>query len=297
MFAAGLLLLAVAKIVFDVGLISWTSDHVAYERRSRVVGIIETSWALGLLVGVTTLGLVAAATSWRWSYVLGAVAVVAAAVMLLARLDPDEIPVGPAPSAGGTVTTRLRPSGWAAVTALFALMAAAQALFVTFGAWLEDVFGFGTAGLAGVTFGIGALELLASSTSAARTDRWGKERSVIWGAGIMVPSALVLSQLHEQLAIGLLALGLFIAAFEFSIVSAIPIGAELVPGAAGQGIGTMIACGTLGRAVTTVPATRLYERFGMAPVAMLSLGCAAAAGAAMVARRRLLSDEAAPPAG
>ena len=67
-FAAGLLLLAVAKIVFDVGLISWTSDHVAYERRSRVVGIIETSWALGLLVGVTTLGLVAAATSWRWSY-------------------------------------------------------------------------------------------------------------------------------------------------------------------------------------------------------------------------------------
>ena len=87
----------------------------------------------------------------------------------------------------------------------------------------------------------------------------------------MVPCALVLAQLHEQLAIGLLALGLFIAAFEFSIVSAIPIGAELVPGAAGQGIGTMIACGTLGRAVTAVPATRLYERFGMAPVALLSL--------------------------
>ena len=37
---------------------------------------------------------------------------------------------------------------------------------------------------------------------------------------------------------------LFIAAFEFAIVSAIPIGAELVPGAPGRGIGTMVAFGT-----------------------------------------------------
>ena len=29
--------------------IAWIADHVPYERRGRVVGIIETSWALGLL--------------------------------------------------------------------------------------------------------------------------------------------------------------------------------------------------------------------------------------------------------
>ena len=143
MFTAGLLLLAVAKIVFDVGLISWTPTTSPYERRGRVVGIIETSWALGLLVGVTPLGLVAAATSWRWSYVVGAVAVVAAAGACCRR------PPGPDESgrrrrrapAGGAVTGRLRPSGWAAVVGMFGLMAAAQALFVTFGAWLEDDFG------------------------------------------------------------------------------------------------------------------------------------------------------------
>ena len=38
---------------------------------------------------------------------------------------------------------------------MFGLMAAAQSLFVTFGPWLEDEFGVGTAGLAAVTFGIG----------------------------------------------------------------------------------------------------------------------------------------------
>ena len=37
-FAAGLFLLALAKIVFDVGLGTWIADHVPYERRGRVVG-------------------------------------------------------------------------------------------------------------------------------------------------------------------------------------------------------------------------------------------------------------------
>lgn len=290
MFAIGLLLLALSKIVFDVGLISWTADHVPYERRGRVVGVIETSWALGLLIGVTSLGLVAAATSWRWSYIVGAAAVVAAAGILLARVEPEGV-TPPHHEHDGAVSARLRPSGWAAVAGLFGLMAAAQSVFVTFGPWLEDVFGFGTVGLAAVTFGIGALELAASSTSAVRTDRWGKERSVVRGTMIMVPCGLTLAAFDEQLAIGLLALGLFIGAFEFAIVSAIPIGAELVPGAAGRGIGTMIACGTVGRAVTAIPATRLYERFGLAPAALLGVAFAAIAGAAMLARQRLLTVE------
>jgi hypothetical protein len=53
----------------------------------------------------------------------------------------------------------------------------------------------------------------------------------------------------------------------------------------------MIACGTIGRAVTAIPATRLYERFGMAPAALLGVACAALAGAAMLIRQRLLSVE------
>ena len=60
MFAAGLLVLALSKIVFDVGLGSWIADHVPYERRGRVFGIVEEPMALGLLIGVTALGLVAA---------------------------------------------------------------------------------------------------------------------------------------------------------------------------------------------------------------------------------------------
>jgi DHA1 family inner membrane transport protein len=288
MFTAGLLVLATTKVVFDVALISWTADHVPYDRRSRVTGLIETSWALGLLIGVSLLGLVAAVTSWRWSYVVGAVAVVTMAGVLTVRLDRDE-PRHHHRAAPPSPTARLDGAGWAAVVGMVGLTAAAQSLFVTFGAWLQDVFGLGTAALSAVTFGIGALELAASTTSAARTDRWGKERSVMRGAAVMVPCALALVVLDDRLAPGLVVLALFIAAFEFSIVSTIPVGAELVPATPGRGIGALLAAGTVGRMAVAIPATRLYDSHGFGAPALLAVVFAAVAGVAMLARDRLLA--------
>jgi MFS transporter, DHA1 family, inner membrane transport protein len=289
LFAVGLFVVAAMKVVFDVAAFSWTADHVPYGRRGRVIGLLETSWALGLLLGVTILGLITAATSWRVAYAVGAVGVLAMAVLLAAHLDRDErarhrpaAPAAPAPK------LRLASGGWTALVAMVGLMAAAQSLFVTFGPWLEDVFGFGGVALSAVTFGIGGLELAASTTSAARTDRWGKERSVVRGTLVMIPCGLVAAAFDQTLAVGFGALAVFIAAFEFALVSTLPIGAELIPGAPGRGIGTLLAAGTVGRTAMAIPATRLYDEHGFGAPALLAVGCAAIAGAAMLLRQRLV---------
>ena len=65
MFAAALIVIAQSKVMFDLGLGAWISDRVAYERRGRALGLTETSWAMGLLLGVSAMGLVTAASSWR----------------------------------------------------------------------------------------------------------------------------------------------------------------------------------------------------------------------------------------
>jgi predicted MFS family arabinose efflux permease len=290
MFGAGLFVLAMTKIVFDVGLGSWIADYVPYERRGRVVGATETAWAFGLLVGVSLMGLITTASSWRWAYASAALAVVVMAGVLWRRIDA-EVSAAPRPLAVFDPSARLSRSGWLAVGALFCLMSASQSLFVTFGPWLEDEFGVGTAGLAAVTFGLGALELVASSTSAVRTDRWGKERSVATGTAVMAPAALGLAALDQHMAVGLILLGLFIAAFEFAIVSCIPIGGELISGSPARGLGTMVACGTLGRALTAIPATRLFDRWGLTPTALLSAGFAVLAGGLMLVRLREVGRE------
>jgi predicted MFS family arabinose efflux permease len=281
--AVSLVVLSQSKVLFDLGLTSWIAEQVPYERRGRIVGLTETSWAGGLLLGVTTMGLVTAATNWRIGYLTGAAAGLVMAAVVWRRVSPlparhDRVAAAP--------TGRIPRWGWWAVLAVACLMGASQALFVTFGSWLEDAFGVGAVGLAAITFALGLGELFASLTSARRTDEWGKELSTAGGAALMVPTGLVLAVWHDQMAVGIVLLVIAILGFEFGIVSSLAIGSRLVPGSPARGVGAMIAAGTSGRALVSVPATALYERSGFGWPAAMSAVLACGTIVAMIVVRR-----------
>jgi MFS transporter, DHA1 family, inner membrane transport protein len=281
-FTLGVLLLGPSKIVFDVGLAAWVTDHVPYERRGRVIGITETSWALGLLVGVTSMGLITSLTSWRWGYATGAAAVAVMAVIIGRRMARDDVGRDER-RAESNVRARIPASAWVMVATMFSLTASSQCVFVTFGPWLEEDFGFSSAGLAAIGFAIGAVELVSSSLSAGRTDTWGKERSVVFGCAFMVPSGLLLVIADASLVPGVLLLALFLMGFEFAIVSALPIVANIVPGAPGRGLGLGMGGATLGRAAMSVTATALFEWGGFgAPAVLAGLWALVAAAAISV---------------
>jgi predicted MFS family arabinose efflux permease len=291
LFAIGLIVMSQSKVMFDLGLGSWIADHVPYERRSRVVGLTETSWAFGLLIGVSLMGLVTAATNWRIGYITGAIAVVIVGGIVLHSLPDDDHHRHTATRAAALITERSRmgSSGWLIVGGGLTLMAAVQCLFVTFGSWLEDSFDVTAAGISVVVFGLGLGELLASITSSRRTDAWGKERSTAMGALLMVPAATGLALWHDHLALGLAFLAVAICGFEFAVVSALAIGSQLVPGSPARGLALMIGGGTLGRAIASVPATRLYERSGIGWPATLCAILAMLTAVAMLSSRRMSS--------
>lgn len=294
-FAIALVLLAQSKVVFDLGLASWVTDHVDEARRGRVIGITETSWALGLLVGVTLLGLLAAATSWRAGYIGGAAAVAVMAVLTALRLRDDPVdaagvhdpPPAPAPAPHAEVMPTSPPTAiWPFIAGAGMLMAASQCLFVTFGSWLKDTFGFGAAQLSATTFVLGGVELAASVTAARRTDAWGKERSAAGGAMLMVPAMLALAIWHGHLGPGLVLMAVAFVGFEFGIVSALPIGTRLVPGAPAKGLGLMLGAGTAGRALMSITASRLYTDGGMTGPMLVGATAAALTAAAFAVGER-----------
>ncbi len=278
MFAVALVIISQSKMMFDLGLGAWISDRVPYAQRSRVMGITETSWALGSLVGVTAMGLVTAATNWRVGYGLGAAAVLFMAGVITKRIPPDSGPhIRADRSARQPIVVR---EVGVLMLAVFCLMASSQVLFVTLGSWLDDSFDFTSAMLSAVAFGLGFGELIASITSARHTDRWGKERSAAAGAAMMIPAGIGLALWNEHLVIGLTLLIIAIAAFEFAVVSAIPLGTAVVPGSPARGMALIFTAGTLGRAIASIPATSLYEHHGIVwPAAM----CAALAVATVAA--------------
>lgn len=282
-FALALFVLGGSKSCYDIGLGSWIADRVAYARRSRVVGLTETSWALGLLVGVSVMGVATGLVSFRLAYAVVAVAIVVMAAVIRLRLPRDVVVEGDQIVRGG----RMNNAAIVGVLAISVMAAASQCLFVSFGSWLQDSHGFTATGLAGVTFTLGILELLASLTSAHRTDRWGKERSALLGTAAMIPGALLLIVAHDQVALGLLGVLLAIVVFEFAIVSSIAIGSELVPGYAARGLAWVVSGTALGRSVAAIPATALYRRVGVVGPGWLTVGLAGAS-AALFAWRGLL---------
>ena len=286
MFAVALVVISQSKMMFDLGLGAWLSDRVPYGQRSRVMGLTEMSWALGLLVGVTVMGLISAATNWRVGYGVGAAAVLFMAGVIAKRIPPDS---GAHTSADRAAREPIVVREVAVLMiAMFCLMSSSQVLFVTLGSWLDDSFDFTPAMLSAVAFGLGFGELISSIMSARNTDRWGKERSAAAGAAFMIPAGIGLSIWHDHLAIGLPLLIVAVAAFEFGVVSAIPLGTAVVPGSPARGMALMFTAGTLGRAGASIPATRLYESHGIAWPAIMGavFAACAVAGFLTLERRR-----------
>lgn len=279
-----LFVLSASKVVFDTSLIVWVNDHVPYERRGEVVGVIETSWALGLFVGVSAMGIVTAAAGWRWGFVLGSVAMVVSGLNLVRGLPRDDAHA-PAPTGE---KPRIPAAGWLVIAGFFALLGAAQAVGIVFGPWFEDDFGFGSAAIVAVVVAMGLVELVGSVGASRLMDRWGKEASVLRGTAVMVVACLGMVVARDVAWLAVPLVVLFFLGFEFGIVCLLPVAANIVPAAGGVGLGTAVGAGTCGRAVMSSVATGLYDSSGAAAAAVLATALSLAAGL-LVMRYRSVS--------
>jgi predicted MFS family arabinose efflux permease len=206
------------------------------------------------------MGALTAVVGWRAGFGLGVAAVVVLGVVVASRVDAAR-PERTTGRKGGAVQGR----GWLVVAAMFVLMTSAQSLFVTFGPWFEDRFGFDA---------LGAVELVASTTSARRTDHWGKERSVALGSLLIVPGALLVVAGNSTVALAVAGTAVWLLGFEFAVVSMLPMATHLAPDSPGTGLGWVLGAGALGRALAAVVATSAYERGGIAGPAALGALCA-----------------------
>ncbi len=270
-FAVAMFLLSAAKVLFDTALIVWVNDHVPYDRRGRIVGVIETSWALSLFIGVAIMGLATALISWRAGFIVGAIAMMLTGALLAAGLPRHDAHAPVTEHARGKVPA----NAWFVFACSFMLMGASQCVSITFGPWFEDEFNFTSGGLIAIVIVLGVFELASSIGSSRVTDGWGKETSVRRGVIMMVIAGVAMSAGNHISVIAIPMLVLFIAGFEFALVSMLPLAANLVPTAGGIGLGLTVGAGTCGRAVFSTVATSLYDSVG--PIGPTIAGTALAA--------------------
>ena len=156
------------------------------------------------------------------------------------------------------------------LAAVALLMGAVQLVVVVEGVWFEDAFGFSTARIGVAVLFIGIAELIGSLGSSRLTDRVGQapqhgDRGAgdDAGDGLARPGRLPRRGGHRRGVVGTLG-------FEYALVSAFPLVAELDTAARGTMFTFMLAAGTAMRGVADAVGATLYDAGGISAVGLTS---------------------------
>ncbi len=264
--AFGFLLMGLAKAIFDPSLYAYLGDKVPYDRRAKVIALVELAWGSSMVLGPPIVGWIISQTGWRSAFLFSAL-LAGFALLGLLRTLPFETStysgVRSIPTWSNLMQVARNRSARAAIAVAFLMMMSSELQIVVYGPWLESTFGLSVSGLGLATVVIGAAEIFGELGAGRLVDRWGKRRSV--AGGLLITSAiyLLLPAMSTGLGAALSALFALFLFFEFSIVANLPLVTELVPEARASMMSLMVAALALGRMVGAWVGPWLWAHGGM----------------------------------
>lgn len=290
-FAIAFVILILGVANFTVAGHAWISHRIDYRWRARSIGLFETSWALALLAGGPIVAVLINVFGWRGPFVFLAIACALAALLVATSLPapgPTEAGgVSPDGSTDRAPRIPLTSKAWLVVIGSATMAPAGLSIFVISGTWLDDRFGVSTGGLGVIVMGFGAVELIASTSTAVFADRLGKMRSTLGGVVVLVAGLIVMLGARDELWVAIVGLLILLLGFEYGFVTSLSLVSEAMPDARGKTLAISNAVGTLTRGTGTVLSGVLYAAWGIGGSAAFSATAAVVAASCFLLSRRV----------
>lgn len=274
-FGAALMVMGLAKNIFDPSMQAYIADRVPFAQRGRAVGAVEVSWSLSLLVGAALASVAFALDGISTLFMLLA-ALIAAVIMVLWTWLPDDTPTPEKARAPITPRQTLyalksHPSAWLALAFALLVSAPSEMILVSYAAWMEGSLGLSLAIIGLATLVISAAEGAGEVLMAIVADRIGLRRIIIatstlaalgYGAMAILPLGIV----------GILAL-LFLAiiGIEMTLVAVFALYTEVMPDARAIMMSTTIAAMSGGRFAGAFLGGLIYATLGFGAVGIVAL--------------------------
>jgi predicted MFS family arabinose efflux permease len=270
----GLLLAGLGKASYDPALLAFVGQRVPFARRGLAIGSIELAWAGSSLVGIPVAGLLIDRLGWQAPFIaLGVAALLAGAVLALVLPAPEPAPADRAaqPGARRAWSALARdPAARAGLAYALLFSMANDTLFVVYGAWLEQRFALTVLAVGTATTVIGAAEVVGEGLTATVADRIGLGRAALGGLVLTALGYLTLPLVGQTLPLALGALFVTFLAFEFTVVTALSLFTETLPGARATMMSALGASGSLGRVLGALIGGPVWAMGGLAATAIVS---------------------------
>lgn len=278
-FAQGLTTALIAMVLLGIAdammlpiLQSYVSEQSPPQLRGRSLVTVEYSWAISGIVMLPLVGWLISDGSWQTPFRLLSVASFMAVAVLWFFLPPDIRHRDEAQASFGLkIKTIISDrSALGSILTFAVVFIALESFFITWGAHLEINFGLNANQIGRVALVFGVAELMASVMASLIIDKVGKRRSVIAGIIAAAFALSLLPWLGQSLAVWVIVLSLVTVAFEFTLVSIIPLTSEQRPGSRATVLALGALAATFTRGLTDPTATWLLENSGFLSVMFVS---------------------------
>ncbi len=254
-----LILSMLGKSLFDPSMQAYFGDTIPENRRGFVLGITEVSWSLSFFLGVPAAGFLIHQLGLLAPFLALVGLSVVSFLAVLILIPPDQThPSDRLTVLGSFSQVFSSVPALSGLGVMLLICSANQLINAVFGVWLNRSFGLQIAALGGASALIGIAELLGEGAVSALADRMGAKRAVRWGLLASVLSSLLLPLIGGSAVGAYLGLFLFYLAFEFTIVSQIPLMTGMMAEARGTVMALNIASANLGRGLGSLIAAPLF---------------------------------------
>lgn len=272
----GLILASLGKTLFDPAIQAFVGHTVPFEKRGRVIGIIEISWAGSTLIGIPILSMIIEHGGLRVSFFIMALLGGIGWIILGKTFPSDK----QNPAQGKEkISFRLSfkqviQSRYARGMLLFGFLIslANDSLFVAYGAWFEKAFLVSIVTLGFSTIAIGCAELLGESITASLADRIGLKRIIIIGVSLTVFAYVLLPIAGQTLPLAMFGMFCIFLTFEISMVTSFSLSTELLPTARATMMASFYAAAGIGRMIGVLAGGILWQFGGISAVCLFSAG-------------------------
>ncbi len=289
--------------IYTPNLHAFISSKLDYGRRSRIMGIVEFSWALAGILGLSLSGILIERFAWNTPfYVIGAgmfaYILIYSTVPRPRKRDKktaETIRGETRPLSAGAETRPLLArfigffklgenarSAWADIAVTALCFFAVTHILITHGAWLKAEYNVSPSKIGFIALIMGCFDLAASMSVSFFGDRIGKRRSVTIGLIGAVIGFAVLPFLNVSLSIATVSIIIPRFFFEFAIVSNFPLLSEQVPEQRGKVLSLSVSFGLLGGTIAGITGPLFYQQIGVWGLGPIS--CAAALTALILVR-------------
>lgn len=272
MFVTVMILMGIAKNIFDPSMQSYVGDAVPYHRRGFAIGFTELSWALSLVFIAPIAGFLLDRDHLSLIFVIIAMSILIA-IFIIWRFLPADTAIERHPAAGiitPLVTWRVlrhnRPAVGALLYSIFYIIGH-EIFFINYGAWMEQSFGLAAAALGMVTITIAMAEVAGEFVVIGVSDRLGKKLITVLAALGSGLGFLLLPLVSSNLVIAIIGLFITFVLAETAIVTSISLFTEVMPDNRSIMMSSNIGAHSAGRLVGAAMGGFLYEltdaNFGM----------------------------------